>query len=134
MAHIKIKPYLDDLSKDIIRISDLGHSIQFQINSKILDIGLKTIVPLGLLINELITNSIKHAFVKIPDGEISIEIGQEKDGYFSLIYSDNGEWQEPNKSNSGFGLGLIKTLIAQLEGSLERKFSTYTITLKNLDN
>ena len=88
MANIDIKPYLTDLSKDVIQTSNIGAPIKFNISSEIERIGLKTIVPLGLLINELLSNSIKHAFKK--EGHINISIIKGSGGNFKLIYTDNG--------------------------------------------
>ena len=133
MAHIEIKPYLTDLSNDIVNISNLGLPITFEINSQIKKIGLKTIVPLGLLINELLSNSIKHAFLKKTDGLININILEGKNDDFTLVYSDDGTWNEPNKEYIGFGLGLIQTLTEQLEGKFTRNQSEYSFTIKNLD-
>ncbi|PCJ28323.1 MAG: hypothetical protein COA97_01440 [Flavobacteriales bacterium] len=134
MAHIEVKPYIKDLSNDVIHISNLGMPIKFDIASEINKIGLKTIVPLGLLINELLSNSIKHAFVKIEEGIINIKVLESNNDDFILIYSDNGTWVEPPKDYTGFGLGLIQTLTEQLEGNFTRNKSEYTFTIKNLDN
>jgi two-component sensor histidine kinase len=134
MAHIEIKPYLNDLSLDVINISNMGLPIQFNIESEIDKIGLKTIVPLGLLINELLLNSIKHAFSDKTEGIININILNNHQGVdLKLIYSDNGQWIEPPKNYTGFGLGLIQTLSEQLEGSFKRNQSEYCFTIKNLD-
>ena len=134
MAHVEIKPYLDDLSNDVIHISNLGLPIKFEINSQMKKIGLKTIVPLGLLINELLSNSIKHAFAKRAEGNIIIDILAGNEDDFTLKYSDDGTWIEPDKDYTGFGLGLIQTLAEQLEGSFTRNQSEYSFTIKNLDN
>jgi len=134
MAHIEIQPYLKELSNDVIRISNMGFPIRFKINSEVDKIGLKTIVPLGLLINELLSNSIKHAFLKKEDGLININIFKRKKIGYTVIYSDNGNWIEPKKNCTGFGLGLIQTLAEQLEGNMTRNQSEYTFSIKNLDN
>ena len=134
MAHIEVKPYIKDLSNDVIHISNLGLPIKFDITSDVSKIGLKTIVPLGLLINELLSNSIKHAFSNSKEGTINIDIVKRTDKDLKLTYSDNGNWKEPPKDYTGFGLGLIQTLAEQLEGSFTRNQSEYTFAIKNLDN
>jgi two-component sensor histidine kinase len=133
MAQIEVQPYLYDLSKDVIEISNMGYPIDFEVNSEIKKIGLKTIVPLGLLINELLSNSIKHAFRK--DGYISISILKgSTTNEFVLVYADDGNWKEKKEENQSFGLGLIQTLSEQLEGNYQRQQSEYTFELKNLDH
>mgnify|MGYP001314461061 CR=1 FL=1 len=133
MAHIEIKLYLTDLSNDIIKISKLSSPIKFTINSEIDIIGLKTIVPIGLLVNELLSNSIKHAFINMSEGLISINLLAGEENNYILKYEDNGKWIEQNPDYTGFGLGLIETLTEQLEGSFIRNKSEYTFTIKNLD-
>jgi two-component sensor histidine kinase len=134
MANIEIKTYLNDLAIDVIKTSNMGHPIDAAVSSEIQKVGLKTIVPLGLLINELLSNSIKHAFLK-KDGCISISLlkGSNKNE-FILIYTDDGIWFDNDENYSSFGLGLIETLTEQLEGTYTRKNSKYTFTIKNLDH
>jgi two-component sensor histidine kinase len=134
MANIEIKTYLEELTIDVIKTSNMGHPISSEINSEVQKVGLKTIVPLGLLINELLSNSIKHAFFK-SDGFISIRLlkGNNKNELI-LIYADDGVWIEKEIGHSSFGLGLIKTLTEQLEGTYTRNNSEYTFTIQNLDH
>jgi two-component sensor histidine kinase len=133
MANIVIKTYLEDLSTDVIKISNMGYPITAEINSEVQKVGLKTIVPLGLLINELLSNSIKHAFGN-SDGFISIRLLKgTHNNELILIYADDGVWIENKADYSSFGLGLIETLTEQLEGTYTRNNSEYTFTIQNLD-
>lgn len=89
-------------------------------------------VPLGIIINELVSNSLKHAFYGRDEGEIRIKLHREENGEhkkedskaisFTLIISDNGVGV-PEKFNveelDSLGLQLITTLVEQLEGELE---------------
>jgi len=137
LSHINIQTYLIDLAEDIQSISDLGFPININVTSEIENVGLKTIVPLGLLINELLTNSIKHAFFKKEKGLINVII-KKKEGYsFLLDFSDNGKWVEPNSQNPSFGLELIGILTSQLEGDYKKESNedgtTFSFELKNID-
>jgi two-component sensor histidine kinase len=134
LAHISIESYLTELATDINSISNLGFPVNFNVSSKIDQVGLKTIVPLGLLVNELISNSVKHAFTKMEKGTINIEIKNFNANSFKLIYNDDGTWVEPNKENPSFGLELISILTSQLEGECSKIDSEFIFTLKNLDN
>ncbi|MGB0886812.1 MAG: sensor histidine kinase [Vicingaceae bacterium] len=133
LAQIEIQSYIHDLSKDLIQISTMGIPINFEVGSEIKKIGLKTIVPLGLLINELISNSIKHAFKKEGFITISVLKGITPDD-FILIYKDDGTWNEPKDMSQCFGLGLIEILTEQLDGYFDRQQSEYTFNLRNLEN
>lgn len=78
-------------------------------------------IPLGLILNELITNSIKHAFNDGVKGEIEITIRQKKETEFILNYRDNGkgmpEGFNMNSSNT-LGFSLITNLVEQLDGEI----------------
>lgn len=117
-AKIDLKEYLNSLVSDILFSHNLNKSISTNINSDLSQINIKNIVPLALLLNELITNSLKHAFKGINEGNISINITQENDNVH-ISYSDNGHWTSP-QDKSSFGLELIETLCQQLDGEMKR--------------
>ena len=80
-----------------------------------------TAVPCGLIINELVTNSIKHAFKGIKSGKISVKF-HSNDGCYTLIVSDNGIGLPKDfdvKNPEKLGLKLVNSLTEQLDGILE---------------
>jgi two-component sensor histidine kinase len=102
------------------------------------EIGLKSIVPLGLLLNELISNSLEHGFSDQKEGKIYIFV-QEKEQFIILNYSDNGTWKsDPILNKPSFGLELIDLLTEQLEGNKQLETnesgSHYSFKFKNLDS
>ncbi len=124
--------YIEELVNYIMDSYQSGFQITKKIKSDISGLGLNTIVPLGLLLNELISNTFKHAFKPENEGQISIELKPGVNGYFILLYSDTGEWKHLEK-RSTFGMNLMEALTEQMEGNCERKDSTYKFTLRNLD-
>jgi two-component sensor histidine kinase len=86
-----------------------------------LEIDLDFAIPLGLLVTELVTNSIKHAF---PGGvgNISVTLRPDIEGKLVLIVSDDGQGQADididNQSKGGLGKGIIRSLVSQLKGTL----------------
>ncbi len=87
-------------------------------------------VPLGIIVNELISNSLKHAFTEDEEGEIRIKLcRKEKNNemhksLFSLTISDNGKGISQNielESLESLGLQLVNTLVDQLDGKIELK-------------
>ena len=133
LSKIDLKEYLNDLIIDINKVySDNIVNIKIVTNY---NVGLKTIVPLGLLFNELVTNSFKHGFSNVEDGEISILIKQKLGKDFEVYYSDNGNWIEP-KGNS-FGLELLEIMTNQLEGHFEKiketNKTTFIFFIKDID-
>ncbi len=92
-------------------------------------VDLQLAVPLGLILNEMILNSLKH--VKGVGGtiKISISLEQEQEGSYLLCYDDNGKKETTGNTNS-FGIELIKLLVRQIEGELlpaEAKNVSYRI-------
>jgi len=134
LSKIDIESYIEDLILEIISSLSTSNDVKTNINTNIQSIGLKTIVPFGLLMNELISNSFKHAFTSNSNRVININIKANNDLNLILDYSDNGTWKEPTESSSQFGLELIKVLTDQLEGDFSRKESVYSFNLQNLDN
>lgn len=119
IADVDLKLYLETIAQTIIQ----NHSEKKEINLDIDKITIKlennTILPLALIFNELLTNSLKHAFIGKSEGNISIQLKQTDENRFGFIYKDDGQWKSPN-SEQTFGLGLIETLSGQLDGVYER--------------
>ena len=91
-------------------------------------------VPVGLLINELVSNALKHAFPKGKKGEIIVKFHADKKGKKTLIVSDNGIGH-PDKVDMSkpetLGLQLIKDLTKQIGGKLDlenKAGTTFKIT------
>ena len=84
------------------------------------EININQAIPLGLLLNELITNSFKHAFSGKSKGSIDITV-TEVDGIIEVIYQDDGIGFDKSKfeQSTSLGVTLIKTLIEQLEAEFE---------------
>ncbi|MNK09058.1 putative sensor histidine kinase pdtaS [compost metagenome] len=136
LSQIKIGDYLKELIHEIMNLSVTRHSVQYEINTEVGKIGLKTLIPVGLLVNELVSNSLKHAFDDHATARIEIAIQREEENRLKITYFDNGVWK-PKSGTSSFGLVLIDTLIEQLEGTKEIQLSetgtTYTIVVRNLE-
>jgi len=90
-----------------------AHNINFHIRTD-LKLNLETAMPLCLIINELVTNSIKHAFPE-NKGNVHIEV-EEKDLEYHLRVADDGVGLRDKEE--GTGLSLVKSLAQQLEGEL----------------
>ena len=92
-----------------------------------------TAVPLGMIVNELVSNSLKHAFTGRDKGEIQIKLHGEENGKWKsydynptyvLTVSDNGIGIPENlniEDVDSLGLQLVATLVEQLDGELELK-------------
>jgi PAS domain S-box-containing protein len=126
-----VAPFLQELSANILD-GGAERSIKLSVDAIPLDVGLDFAIPLGLLVTELVTNSLKHAF---PDGtgNVSIVLERGDDGQIILIVFDDGQGQaagaaSPGSSEAGLGTGIIAGLVAQLEGTMTTRSESGTRT------
>jgi len=95
--------------------------IKLTIQAEEVQMVVDTAIPCGLIINELVTNSIKHAFPGGKKGEVSILFGQRDEGRYHLEISDDGVGMATNpdaKETSSLGLQLVRLLVDQLSGEM----------------
>jgi len=118
LSKIDFKEYLESLTKDLIKSYAINTPISVDIETEIELITPKFLVSFALIFNELITNTLKHAFKTSENGSISI-IVIKKNNTLVIKYYDNGVWINEMKSTS-FGIELIDTLTEQLDGEYQR--------------
>ena len=126
---VSVRSYLNKLCRELFstyRVNDAQINLDLEIED--IDLEVETLVPLGLILNELITNSIKYAFPNERDGTIGIKL-YEADKKLVLRVADDGvgmNFEEVQK-NKSFGHFLIKTLSKQLQGKYELKGEAGTV-------
>lgn len=126
-----VSSYFSSLINSIISSQTSEKNIEVTVMADDNNVGLKTLVPIAIILNELVVNSIKHGFADMKTGKISLEFNSNK-GSIDMIYSDNGTWQG-KESTEGFGTSLIQIFTEQLDGEFIRDLSsgtTYKFTLK----
>ncbi|MGC9517191.1 MAG: histidine kinase dimerization/phosphoacceptor domain -containing protein [Methanomicrobiales archaeon] len=122
LTHINFEEYMNDIVNHLIHAyaTDLRR-INITKNIENVSMGIETAIPCGLIINEIVSNALKHAFPHNKSGEIKIEFKSQDEEYYLKI-SDNGIGLPPdfdiNKSKS-LGLKLVNILITQIDGTLE---------------
>ncbi|HRH69376.1 MAG TPA: histidine kinase dimerization/phosphoacceptor domain -containing protein [Flavobacteriales bacterium] len=122
LATLDVALYIEELFAELVRVNDVGDKIQYRTHiDNDLSFDLNTMVPLGLLLNELITNSFKHAFGERRTGHIKLAITNVKSGAYDLIYTDDGvgiplDRMQPNEAT--LGTSLIESLVDQLNGRM----------------
>lgn len=116
---IDFEVYMNRLSGLLLNMYASDQNIQVHIKSDIKNLSLNMMVQLGIMINELFTNSIKYAFTE-NKGDIYIELQHHEDAYV-LIYSDNGIGHpspEVLLKSKSLGIKLIHLTARQLKGSV----------------
>lgn len=127
LSSINYGDYLKDLlDKLIVNAKGESNQILLQLDVNNLFLNINTAIPLGLLINELVTNSLKYAFPENGKGTITITINSINDVQYELIYGDDGVGYAPEisfKDAHSLGFELIDSLSEQLNGVIKRDFS-----------
>jgi len=139
LAEINFVEYVEDLVGYLFRMYETdSHEVRLEIDVDDISLDVDTALPCGLIINELITNSLKHAFPDgNPDGKIHIDFRGDDYGKLRLIVSDNGVGFPENldfRKTESLGLRLVNTLVRQLNGNIEldRKTGTaFKLTFAN---
>lgn len=143
LSKIEVAPYIKSLTVHLFHSYQISANVvrlRTDIEDVFLDI--KTAVPCGLIINELVSNSLKHAFPKGKSwgegseskGEIRITFRQNEEGQLELVVRDTGAGFPKDldfRKTESLGLQLVNNLVSQLRGSIElqrRGGTTFRIT------
>ncbi len=125
LARIDVPEYIRSLISNLFLsygVSERRVSPKIMVENIALDVS--TLIPCALILNELISNSLRHAFPatwRRAGGEIRIELGRDSDQGIKLAVSDNGQGLPKGFSvhnSKSLGLQLVKVLIQQLKGTL----------------
>ena len=131
---IEVRGYVQDLVNELLASLSPKAAVEVSIDIPEVTLDLQTIIPCGLILNELITNSLKHAFNDREKGRIIVSFRKGENGEYILTYEDNGMGiQDLDRAEQvdSIGLLLVRGLIQQLEGwaELYTDFGTkYVIT------
>jgi two-component system, sensor histidine kinase PdtaS len=125
LSEIDFHEYAEQLIGHLTTVFDMNESkVVNSIHSSEIRLDVDTAIPLGLILNELITNAYKYAFQNIEKGELNIFLKRVDKNTLKLAVYDNGnglpENFDLNKVNS-LGLKLVKILTDQLDGLLSIK-------------
>ncbi len=121
LTGVEVSDYINDLAVSIFQSHNVNNEdIELKINSDKMILDIDTITPIGIIINELIVNILKHAFDKtIKNPKISISLTK-KQNTLELKVADNGKGIDLTKRRKkSFGMKLIKSLSRKLKADLE---------------
>ncbi len=133
LAEIDMGEYIADLADNLLTVyGDEGSNVSVEFNTDDLSVDIDTAIPCGLIINELFSNCLKHAFTPVISGTtngtiknlISVGFRSEASGELVLSVKDNGVGLPEGldyKNTESLGLQLVCTLTDQLGGSIEVK-------------
>ncbi len=130
LANIDFGQYIPDLTThlfDTYNVSSNTVALKLEVEHIFLEID--TAIPCGLIINELVSNSLKYAFPNQRKGEIQINFHADRHGMMMLMIRDNGIGIPETidiENTQSLGLTLVQGLVEQLEGTLELERSQGT--------
>lgn len=129
--------YTNQIADNLLHLFGLDDKkIKLEIKAKDMFFDLQTAIPLGLILNELFTNTFKYAFNDFKNAKINVEITKTDNDQFVLYFSDNGSGYTPAENvHKSLGLELIQLLASQLKGSvskIETNGTKYKIDFKTI--
>lgn len=123
LARIDFAEYALALAKDIFSSQgSLSVPVRFESELEPVIMGVDLAVPCGLILNELISNALKHGFPNSAGGEIRLTLRRAPDGTCTLCVKDSGVGIPPDlelDSNKSLGLRLVRSLTQQIRGTFE---------------
>ena len=123
LARIDFQTYLDTLCKFLFRAygPEMGR-LGFHLQVADVELGMEQAVPCGLMVSELVSNALKHAFPEGRMGAITVQLGPEPEGMLRLEVSDTGVGLPPDfesRRGKSLGIQLVFNLARQLRGTVE---------------
>lgn len=123
---IEMKDYFLNLSESILDSFGAEERVKIELAMEKLDVDIDTAVPLGLIVNELLTNTLKYAFPEGQNGNVRIKLEKQTGGILHLEVSDNGIGKSGSVHGTGFGGQLISLLTIQLSGKMREEIKNGT--------
>ena len=138
LARIDFGAYIQELTTQLCQTYNVyTGQVVVDVQMDEVFLTMETALPCGLILNELVSNALKHAFADGRSGQITICLLAKNNHQYNLNISDNGIGFPPHlnyRQTTTLGLQLVNTLIDQLEGNLEvtsQKGASFTITFED---
>jgi len=116
LANIDFKAYVYKLTEHILKINDATDNIKVNIEMITLKLPIENMIQFGIMINELMVNSIKYAF-NGDGGSITLKLEKINDRCI-FTYMDDGKGFDIPSTNKGFGTNLVEMTVSQLEADM----------------
>lgn len=139
LSTIDLKRFVTDLCRQVQSVFQKQKPVEITITVPDLHLDIDSAVPLGLIMNELLSNSFKYAFNTVTLGAINLEIRSITEGRYQLLYSDNGPGLPVDfdiARSATLGLQLINDLSRQIGGKMQyatKNGASFTIHFTNRD-
>lgn len=142
LDRIPLASYVQSLSS-IILSAFSGQRVRLSVHLEPIDVSIETALPIGLILNELLTNAFKYAFPDGKNGTIEITLKREESDRCLLAVSDNGVGLPGNfafDTDKSIGMYIVRLLAEQLDGHVEvirkeeaiKTGTTFQVTFRNI--
>ncbi len=122
LAQINLKNYIESLTSELLSAYNTSdYPIKLNLKIENVPLTIEKAIPLGLIINELVSNSIKYAFDETKEGTITIEIKRLDPVSAVILIADNGKGLDTSSNLEDvetLGLTLVRSLVDQVDGTL----------------
>jgi two-component sensor histidine kinase len=125
---IEMRDYFFNLGESIIEAFGAESRVTINCDMEPVEVDIDTAVPIGLIVNELLTNALKYAFPAGSTGEVRIKLEKRPGGKLCLEVADNGVGKSGKIQGTGFGSQLVDLLTRQLNGTMREEVKDGTHT------
>ncbi len=119
--NVSVREYLGSLVAEIASVFPNSGAVGLRVDVEDIQLDTKALFPLGIMLNEIITNSFKYAFPPPTpeEAEIAVTVVRNPEGKIEVAVRDNGTGFRKDAGGPGFGLNLVEELAKQLKASME---------------
>jgi PAS domain S-box-containing protein len=122
LAHVDFASYVRDLARFVLHVVGARHRLDMRVDCDAMRLGLDQAIPCGLVINELVTNALKHAFTGRDDGCLRVQVRAMPQDVVQITVADDGVGLPPTtdvETGKTLGFDLVTTLLRQLDAEFE---------------
>lgn len=122
LSSIDLGHYVRDLTQQVQSLVGRPGAVEFEVHAEDIHLGIDAAIPCGLMLHEMLTNAVKHAFPDGRTGRVAVRLAWEREGVWRLVVQDNGVGLPPEvdfKHATSLGLQLIRMLAEQIHGTVE---------------
>jgi PAS domain S-box-containing protein len=123
LSRINFGDYIRDLVNRLMFMAGgTAASVDFEIDADNVELDINQAIPCGLIVNEIVSNSLKHAFPDGRSGAVHVEMKKEEPSRLKLVIRDDGIGIPENvdiRNPSTLGLQIVSDLVGQLDGTIE---------------
>jgi len=123
LASIEMKDYFRNLAESILDTYDAWDEVEIEYDMEEIELDVDTAVPIGLIVNELLTNALKYAFTDNTQAKVVISLNKVDENVLELVVADNGIGKIAGieSKGTGFGSQLMALLTRQLNGTMREE-------------